>query len=560
MIKLSLKSILSKKNETASILASLIERLNTSVWIEDDKGNTLLGNRSEAYKVEQVIKVDNELIGFVKGNEEEANIIAAVLNHSIKKEGEKRKLGSEVLNLYQEINLIYNFSERLAQAIDAPTISEITLEEAGRVINSDSGVVILWDEVTERLKVLASSGELFFVEEKLYSELRLLSKILLSGQSEIITDVSALAQAGVLLPEVRSVIYSALKVNKRTMGAIILASNELVQYTAADLKLLTTLALQSSAAIESALLYEKNLSEAKEREEAMRLVYEATGKFVPYEFIGSLGHNVITDVRLGDQVEKIVTVLFSDIRDYTSLSEQMSPEENFKFVCSFNERMGPAIRRHNGFINQYLGDAIMAIFPRNAEDALSAAIEMQKEVQDLNRIRASSDLTPIQIGVGMHTGPLIMGITGDENRMDATTISDTVNIASRLESLTKHYSVNIILSDSSLKQIEQKDGFHLRSLGLVQLKGKREAVEIHECFDSNTLPDMEKKLNTLAIFNEGVSLFLNKSFSEANIAFKKVIETDPGDHTAKFFYRNTKKIIDEGVFENGAGIVAMHEK
>ncbi len=241
------------------------------------------------------------------------------------------------------------------------------------------------------------------------------------------------------------------------MGAIILSSNELVQYTAADLKLLTTLALQSSAAIESALLYEKNLREAKEREEAMRLVYEATGKFVPYEFIGSLGHNVITDVRLGDQVEKIVTVLFSDIRDYTSLSEQMTPEENFKFVCSFNERMGPAIRRHNGFINQYLGDAIMAIFPRNAEDALSAAIEMQKEVQDLNRIRTSNNQTPIQIGVGMHTGPLIMGITGDENRMDATTISDTVNIASRLESLTKHYSVNIILSDSSLKQIEQKE-------------------------------------------------------------------------------------------------------
>ena len=559
MTKLSLKSILGKKNETASVLASLIERLNAGIWIEDDTGNILLGNRSEAHKVEQVIRVDNELIGVVKGDEE-ANIIAAVLNHSIKKEAEKRKLGSEVLNLYQEINLIYNFSERLAQTIDAPTISGITLEEAGRVINSNRGVVLLWDEATERLKILASSGTLFFAEEKLYSELRLLSKILLNGQSEIISDVSVLTEAGILLPEVRSVIYSALKVNKRTMGAIILSSNELVQYTAADLKLLTTLALQSSAAIESALLYEKNLREAKEREEAMRLVYEATGKFVPYEFIGSLGHNVITDVRLGDQVEKIVTVLFSDIRDYTSLSEQMSPEQNFKFVCSFNERMGPAIRRHNGFINQYLGDAIMAIFPRNAEDALSAAIEMQKEVQDLNKIRISNDQTPIQIGVGMHTGPLIMGITGDENRMDATTISDTVNIASRLESLTKHYSVNIILSDSSLKQIEQKEGFHLRSLGLVQLKGKREAVEIHECFDSNTLPDMEKKLNTLAVFNEGVSFFLNKSFHEANVAFKKVVDTDPGDHTAKFFYRNTKKIIDEGVFENGAGIVAMHEK
>ena len=559
MIKLSLKSILSKKNETASILASLIERLNAGIWIEDDTGNILLGTRSEPCKVEQVIKVENEVIGVVKGDEE-ANVIAAILRNSVQKEAEKKKLGSEVLNLYQEINLIYNFSERLAQAIDAPTISQITLEEAGRVINSNSGVVILWDEATEKLKVLASSGKLFFVEEKLYSELRLLSKILLSGQSEIITDVSALTQVGVLLPDVRSVIYSALKVNKRTMGAIILSSNEIVQYTAADLKLLTTLALQSSAAIESALLYEKNLRESKEREDAMRLVYEATGKFVPYEFIGSLGHSVITDVKLGDQVEKIVTVLFSDIRDYTSLSEQMSPEENFRFVCSFNERMGPAIRRHNGFINQYLGDAIMAIFPRNAEDALLAAIEMQKEVQDLNKSRIVNEQMPIQIGVGMHTGPLIMGITGDENRMDATTISDTVNIASRLESLTKHYSVNIILSDSSLKQIEQKDGIHLRSLGLVQLKGKREAVEIHECFNSNADAEMEKKLNTMTIFNEGVSLFLNKSFHEANIAFKKVVDADPADNTAKFFYRNTKKIIDEGILENGAGIVAMHEK
>jgi adenylate cyclase len=559
MLKLSLKTILSKKNDTASIIASLTDRLNANIWIEDNSGNILLGNRSESYKVENIIKVEDEVVGVVKGDET-ASIVAAILNQSIQKEAEKKKLGSEVLNLYQEINLIYNFSERLAQTIEAPTISAITLEEAGRVIKSNGGVVLLWDEVTQRLRILASSGELFFVEEKLYSEIRLLSKMLLSGQSEIITDVSPLLDAGILLPDVRSVIYSSLKVNKRTMGAIILSSNEYVQYTAADLKLLTTLALQSSAAIESALLYEKNLREAKEREEAMRLVYEATGKFVPYEFIGSLGHNVITDVKLGDQVEKIVTVLFSDIRDYTSLSEQMSPEENFKFVCAFNERMGPAIRRHNGFINQYLGDAIMAIFPRNAEDALLAAIEMQKEVQDLNRIRAVNHQTPIQIGVGMHTGPLIMGITGDAHRMDATTISDTVNIASRLESLTKHYSVNIILSDSSLKQIGQKDGFHLRSLGLVQLKGKREAVEIHECFDSNTSPDKEKKLDTLAAFNQGVSFFLNKSFHEANLAFKKVVDTDPGDQTAKFFYRNTKKIIEEGVFENGAGIVAMHEK
>ena len=115
--------------------------------------------------------------------------------------------------------------------------------------------------------------------------------------------------------------------------------------------------------------------------------------------------------------------------------------------------MGPIIRQHGGFINQYLGDAIMAIFPNNASDALYAAIKMQKEVHEFNARRSLLHKAPIKIGVGLHTGPLIMGITGDHERMDATTIADTVNTASRLESLTKYYKGNLLLSEASLKNI-----------------------------------------------------------------------------------------------------------
>jgi adenylate cyclase len=270
-------------------------------------------------------------------------------------------------------------------------------------------------------------------------------------------------------------------VKHRIMGAIILGASEPIQYTAADLKYLITLALQSAAAIESALLYEKNIHEAKEREEAMRQIYEVTNRFVPHEFIRSLGKTVITDIQLGDQVEKIVTVLFSDIRDYTSLSEQMTPEENFRFVCSFNERIGPIIRKNNGFINQYLGDAIMAIFPGTASDALSAAVEMQSAVRDLNTTRALENKIPIRIGVGLHTGPLIMGITGDNERMDAATIADTVNIASRLEGLTKFYKVNILLSEASVQNLVEAEIFQFRDLGPVQLKGKLAPITVFEC-------------------------------------------------------------------------------
>lgn len=558
MARLSLKAIIGKKDGITSLLYSIAEQSGTTFCIEDCNGKILFGNQ-QSNNFEFPVIADDEQIGLVKGDGK-AIVVANLLNHLLQKEAEKKRLGTEILNLYQEINLIFNFSEKLAQTITAPEICVITLNEARHVINSNSGTVILWDENKKKLEVITSSGELFFEENKINSELSILLKIISGGRSEIVTDTSSLVIAGIILPEVRSLIYSSLKVNDRVMGAIILACNQEVQYTAADLKLLTTLALQSSAAIESALLYEKNIKEAREREEAMRLVYEVTGKFVPYEFIRSLGHNVITDVKLGDQIEKIVTVLFSDIRDYTTLSEQMTPEENFKFVCSFNELMGPVIRRNNGFINQYLGDAIMAIFPGNASDALSAAIDMQKEVAKLNLVRTANNQASIKIGVGMHTGPLIMGITGDNDRMDATTISDTVNTASRLESLTKHYKAGIIFSDACFKQMREKEKFHLRYLGQVQLKGKHETLHIHECFSNNSKEEIIKKQDSLLTFNEGINHYLNSSFDTAIKAFQSITELHPEDDTAAFFLDSAKKYLHKGDTDNRAGVIEMATK
>ena len=559
MAKINLKSFI-KKAETQLLITSLATHLQAAVTVEDETGKIIFGNAEIAGCKSYSLKVDGEIIGCIKGDEK-AVVIEQLIVHLINKEAEKKKLGAEVLNLYQEINLIFNFSEKLAQTINAADICTVTLTEAKGVIPCNNGVIVLWNEQLKKLQVAASlSSSLFFDEEKINEKVNLLSHLILSGQSEIYNDTSSLINAGIVLPEVHSIIYSALKVNHRVMGAIILASNDDVQYTAAHLKLLTTLALQSSAAIESALLYEKNIRESKEREEAMRLVYEVTGKFVPYEFIGALGHSVITDIKLGDQVEKIVTVLFSDIREYTSLSEQMTPEENFKFVCSFNERMGPVIRRHQGFINQYLGDAIMAIFPGTAADALSAAIEMQKQVSEFNVERKAMGQKPIQIGVGMHTGPLIMGITGDANRLDATTISDTVNIASRLESLTKHYKASIILSDASLKQIVETESFHLRHIGLVQLKGKQQSIKIHECFSGNTNELILKKQKTLAAFNEGVDNYLSRSFNNAVQSFSYVSDLDPDDSTAQFFLTHAKHCLQKGVPENWVGVLEMSSK
>jgi hypothetical protein len=145
--------------------------------------------------------------------------------------------------------------------------------------------------------------------------------------------------------------------------------------------------------------------------------------------------------------------------------------------------------------------------------------------------------------------------------MDATTISDTVNIASRLESLTKYYKGKIIISEATLQQIDNKlEAFHLRHLGKVQLKGKQVPIGIHECFSGDTTEEIQKKIASLEFFNQGMLHYLNRIFSQAHSSFKKVVEDDPYDLTAEFFLNNTARYISNGVPENWSGVEEMLRK
>ena len=559
MARVSLKNIVGKKNEVNTAVLALMDQLGETTWIEDENGKLLVGDLTGAPRSSFPVNLDNEIIGWVKGDERSI-MIANLLGYLAQKEAEKKKLGTEVLNLYQELNVIYNFSEQLTQTIDPDVIARLTLEQAIHSIPSHSSVIVLWNEEKKQLMIPAKSGEQLFNEEQIRNNPGVLLKIGLSGQSEIITDLTLLKEKGIIENNVHSLIYAAMKVKHRIMGAIILAGKQVEQYSAAHLKLLVTLALQSSTAIESAMLYEKNIREAREREEAILRIHEVTKKFVPHEFIRSLGKETLTDVKLGDQVEKIVTVLFTDIRDFTTLSEKMTPEENFHFVSSFNARLGPIIRSNNGFINQYLGDSIMAIFPENPEDALRAAVGMQKAVHELNKERKETGLPSIRAGIGMHTGSLIMGITGDEFRMDAATISDTVNTAARIESLTKYYKSPLLLSDHTLQYLNGQNNFHFRHLGNVKLKGKNNLLSIVECINGFDELQFERKLQTLSQFNEAMSSYHDQQFENALQIFQTILTNDPDDLTAHYFLTNTKKYLREGVPKNWTGTEEMVSK
>ncbi len=289
-------------------------------------------------------------------------------------------------------------------------------------------------------------------------------------------------------------------------------------------------------------------------------IHRATSKFVPAKFIKSVGRESITDVVLGDFTEKNVTVLFTDVRDYTRLSESMTPEQNFKFVNAYVGRMGPIIQQNQGFVNQYLGDGIMALFPHEADHALDSAIEMQRTLALYNKRRIKKGYVPIAVGMGLHTGPLVMGIIGDVNRNDTAIIADTVNTASRTEGVTKHYGANIVISESSLLTIKNKDDFNFRYLGKVKVKGKEKSIGIYECFDGDGPEMISLKTATLKTFEKGLEHFFTKEFHKASATFEEVLDQNPEDRVAKYFVTKSVEYTFSGAPKNWEMGNAMSEK
>jgi class 3 adenylate cyclase len=255
---------------------------------------------------------------------------------------------------------------------------------------------------------------------------------------------------------------------------------------------------------------------------------EAYNRFVPHEFLEYLDKKNIIDVKLNDNVETEMTVLFSDIRSFTDLSEFMSPEENFKFVNEYLQVMGPVVRRNNGFIDKYIGDAIMALFD-NCDDAMTASIEMLKELSEYNAEHQKTHDKPLSIGVGLHKGRVRLGTIGESGRMDGTVISDAVNLASRIEGLTKFYGVQCLMSENIYHSLSKPDRHSIRYVDRVRVKGKHVPVRIFEEFSADPPEIQEKKHRTLGTFEEATRLFAAREFAEAKSLFEKVLRELPDD-------------------------------
>lgn len=272
---------------------------------------------------------------------------------------------------------------------------------------------------------------------------------------------------------------------------------------------------------------------------------ESYQRFVPSELLKNLGKKSILDISLGDQVNVEMSILFSDIRSFTSISEKMTPKENFLFLNSYLNKMSPIIRENKGYIDKFMGDGVMALFKSSANDAVNAAVKMQEFLNLYNSNASKNKTHQIKIGVGINTGEMMLGTLGEQNRMEGSVISDAVNLASRLEGLTKNYRVGIIISEETYNKIN-KELFSIRLIDHVAVKGKDKSVKIYEIFDA----DYEKlkllKITTLNDFKKATRYYFEQNFEQSLKLFIKINKINPEDTVTEIFIKRCQKIIKEG--------------
>jgi PAS domain S-box-containing protein len=250
--------------------------------------------------------------------------------------------------------------------------------------------------------------------------------------------------------------------------------------------------------------------------------------FVPRQFTRRMKEEGPGSIRSGFAQEENITMFFADIRSFTALSESLGSEATFEFLNDYLHRVEPCIKNNDGFVDKFVGDGIVALFDgeNGAMNAVKAAVEVQQTVEVFNRSRP--EVQDIILGIGIHTGKVIIGALGSDSRLDSTVIGDSVNLAARVEELTKRFRADILITDSALSNMSEQNHL-MRKVMSLKVRGKKDVTHIYEIFDANTEEMKQLKIDTKDELERGIQLYGEHQFDEALYHFEKVVRANESD-------------------------------
>lgn len=330
----------------------------------------------------------------------------------------------------------------------------------------------------------------------------------------------------------RCVIVVPIIYEERILGVMNIGARSRGFYKRAEIKFLEKLMTGINVAFSNAMLMDH-----------IESINTSLTRFVPEQCLHLMGHEEITEVALGDGVQQEMTILFCDVKGFAGLSEQMGPRENFQFINTLLRYMSPVIRDNNGFIDKYMGDAVMALFPGSPRDGVRAAVGMLEALQRYNREERINGNAPVEVGIGVHTGMLMLGTIGEDRRMESTVISDAVNQAQRIERMTRLFGVSLIISDTVADRLDTVDRQAVRHLGRVTVKGRQQPLSLYERFDADPEDLRTRKLATRREFEKGVDLYYRGNTGRARDCFQAILTAGPDDPACRSYLNNHDCIV-----------------
>lgn len=311
---------------------------------------------------------------------------------------------------------------------------------------------------------------------------------------------------------------------------------------------------------ELAISFNRMAQQLKQSFATLEAQKNAFARFFPPEYLDFLGKDDVTELVLGEHVSKEMGVMFSDIRDFTTLAESMTPRESFDFVNTYLRYISPEIPLHHGFVVKFLGDGLMAVFPERADDAVDAGIAKCRKLRELNHQRALNIEQAIAIGIGVHVGRITVGTIGDHHRLQADVLSDCVNLCARLEGLTKVYHVSLLLSENTVQRLKHPEQYEMRRLDQVVVKGSHKAIAIYEVLDAEADSLRELKLATRTQFYQALEYYCQGQFALAQHAFEQVLTVNPLDQTVILFLNRLKRLRRHPIPSDWTGVWTFTEK
>lgn len=467
MNKISVKRLIYKKEVTA-IINDITNVMKMPLCIRDAEGTVLMGNVCTDSLNTYPIQLAEQVIGWVIGLEN-ASIVASIITYLANQELEKKTLARETLERYKEINILYNISGKLSTCLDFKEVAKLVIDEATRLIQADSASAMLLNEKTGKLEIIAALGKAHEPKLTLCPGVGIAGSVFQTGRAEILNDVESDPRFVPCANQIKSLICAPLKTQNAVMGVLNISTSEPANYTAQDLKLAIALASQAASAIENALLYANKL-----RQERIKSNLE---RYISTQLVEAI-LEAKEDISLAP-AKRDITLLFSDIRNFTTKCEELAPEAIVEYLNEYFTNMVEVIFSRGGTVNKFVGDMIVAMFgaPSRLVDsekrAIETAIEMQKCIKTISVPWIRKNFIT---GIGISGGEVVVGNVGSPQHMDYTAIGDKVNIASRLQSIAKGEQ---ILVSRRIYETTQNI-FEFKEVGLVQVKGKKIPIEVFE--------------------------------------------------------------------------------